>query len=83
MQTKPVFEGRPDLDRVLRIVLAVSAVLLIVAAIVTRDLRAGAVGVFIIAFTLREAVVLDERQRQGTVVIMVASVAVWLVEAFG
>lgn len=78
-----MFEGRPDLDRVLRIVLAVSAVLLIVAAIATRDLRAGAVGVFIVAFTLREAFVLDDRQRQGTVIIMVASVAVWLVEAFG
>ena len=83
MQTKPVFDGRPELDRVFRIFCAVLAVGLLVAAVVTQDLRSGAVAMFLGAFLLRETFELDERQRQATLVVLVASAAVWAIEVFG
>lgn len=83
MQTRPLFEGRPGLDRIFRVVVAAGALVLLVTAIATQDLRSGAVAVLMIAFLLREAFVLDDRQRQAALVVMVAAALVWAVEAFG
>ena len=82
VQTRPVFEGRPGLDRVFRIVIAGAATSSRSAAIATQDLRSGAVAVLMVAFLLRETFVLDERQRQAALVVMVAAALVWAVQLF-
>lgn len=78
MEFKKISPGRPRLDLAVRIVLALSVLILAVAAVIERDLRGGAAVLVIASFAARETVVLSDRVSRALGFVTAIGIVAWL-----
>lgn len=78
VEFKEISPGRPRLDLAIRIVLAVSVLILAVAAVIERDLRGGAAVVVIASFGAKETLVLPDRVTRALGVVTAIGIVAWL-----